>query len=202
MVMPHHSLATSVKIRQVQFRICFWFLQLLQGCTTIFCWLIWFKKNSKILNPSKSTKTSLKTQKKKLEVHLKSHQFSTLFPPFFPCFPPVFHHFPSWITDSASFSTSCAAAVASSDATKGFPASPATATEGSMGSSKTCSIPKVSCVEKMGERKRNFGFCWIIFWSKLRKSKGIYRDIEGRGELRWGIKLRNTYNIYLHHVTV
>jgi hypothetical protein len=60
----------------------------------------------------------------------------------------------------------------------------------------------VSCVEKMGERKRNFGFCWIIFWSKLRKSKGIYRDIEGRGELRWGIKLRNTYNIYLHHVTV
>lgn len=78
---------------------------------------------------------------------------------------------PSSITASANFLTSLDASPG--DATKGVPASPASATEGSIGSSKTCSIPKVSLANlhvgwqipnlRGGHRNRKFACkCWCF----------------------------------------
>lgn len=77
---------------------------------------------------------------------------------------------PSSITASANFLTSLDASPG--DATKGVPASPASATEGSIGSSKTCSIPKVSLANShvgwqipnlRGHRNRKFASkCWCF----------------------------------------
>ena len=198
------------------------FCQLLQGCTPIFCWLIWLKKTVRSWTRQNPPKHPSKLKNLKSILNLISSP---------PCFPLFSHVLPGF-------------SIIFHPGSRTPPVSPPPALPPWLPPTpRRVSLrhqPRPLRVRWAARRPVRYRRCPVsrkwekgrgtsvfvesFFWSKLRKSKGIYGDTEGREELWWGIKLRNIYivyiyislslsfylsiylpiylSIYLHHVTV